>query len=694
MQTIFDTMSSAPLQTFVRELGYRQDCPPRREGRRTKITLSIVRGGSRNAQPDLRHPPNPPLPFVLLHQRTTTSHFATDIGAPRTTHRATGSEKLYCLQRRKASGRIPSSPRRLETKLGLHADMQVDEEYLPPQQQQQSQQQLQQQWNLQPTNALAGPSTIPGHYTPPVVYLPPAPAFERRAPKLTSTEDLISRFQLLPAYDRYVRPYATPVSQVGASSSGSTLSAIDKGKGKERDTGFGPPATPGAATTGHTPAAAVQEGEEETAEGKTGVGGAGAGAGGAEKKWKSNYKHLIKGIPDVNGDSYALALRIGKHSMKKDDYLMTMMQVPPKQVNRIVPFDLRTQRESFAVSLEGLKGWNMSALVGESPQAREDRKRRKELKKLAKAQAQGQVPGTNTGTPASGLPQTPSAIPAITNASTSAPSLAQPQTQTQTQVGRTGTPVRTGTPQPGRSATPRPGQGQVPSQPQTQTVKRSGTPAGVSTPKSASTPVPPPIISSSSQPHPHPQAQPQHQPQQYGGQQNQVSTPAATPTPTASSVSMSGVGTGGARQKMGVPDMIRRGVKREREDSSASSSNPRPHPNPHGHAPYNGGVMNNTGNTTAQGVGVGAGAGAGAGGVAGVGMGGGAGGAGGMMGVGGTKSHVPMMMNSKAGMNGIRPRKKQRLFVSLSGVEDLPDDPQSQPRSQGQFPVQQPTPHA
>lgn len=42
--------------------------------------------------------------------------------------------------------------------------------------------------------------------------------------------------------------------------------------------------------------------------------------------------------------------------MKKEDYLVPMMQVPPKQRNDIKPFDLRTQREAFSVSLEGLKG--------------------------------------------------------------------------------------------------------------------------------------------------------------------------------------------------------------------------------------------------------------------------------------------------------------------------------------------------
>lgn len=42
--------------------------------------------------------------------------------------------------------------------------------------------------------------------------------------------------------------------------------------------------------------------------------------------------------------------------MKKDDYLTTMMQVPPKQRIPITEFDERTQREAFTVSAEGLKG--------------------------------------------------------------------------------------------------------------------------------------------------------------------------------------------------------------------------------------------------------------------------------------------------------------------------------------------------
>lgn len=62
-----------------------------------------------------------------------------------------------------------------------------------------------------------------------------------------------------------------------------------------------------------------------------------------EKKKKNSYRHLIKSLP-------------GKHSLKKDDYLTTIMQVPPKQHIPIVQFDVKTQREAFTVSAEGLKG--------------------------------------------------------------------------------------------------------------------------------------------------------------------------------------------------------------------------------------------------------------------------------------------------------------------------------------------------
>ncbi|KLO15241.1 hypothetical protein SCHPADRAFT_871321 [Schizopora paradoxa] len=224
-------------------------------------------------------------------------------------------------------------------------------------------------------NAQAGPSTLTDI---PAVFLPP-PGPSRKKALFESTQDLISRFELLPAYDKYVRPYihqlgsqpealsnhtpadAPPPSALRSSSP----SALDKGKGKEIPVGT--PRTPFIVTT---PAPADggdgDDGDEEGAKG--------------EKKKKNGYRHLIKGIP-------------GKHSTKKDDYLQTTMLVPPKQRITMQKFDVRTQREAFSVSLEGLKGWNINALVVESAQAREDRKKRKELKKLAKQ-------GQGTGAPA------------------------------------------------------------------------------------------------------------------------------------------------------------------------------------------------------------------------------------------------------------------------------------------------------
>ena len=81
------------------------------------------------------------------------------------------------------------------------------------------------------------------------------------------------------------------------------------------------------------------------------------------KKKKNSYKHLIKGIPGTLCFAPLLLIQRthiswppGKHSMRKDEYLTTIMQVPPKQRMAITPFDQKTQREAFSVSLEGLKG--------------------------------------------------------------------------------------------------------------------------------------------------------------------------------------------------------------------------------------------------------------------------------------------------------------------------------------------------
>lgn len=203
-------------------------------------------------------------------------------------------------------------------------------------------------------NAVAGPSTIAEDMT--VVFLPPTAGtgitscfhfswhlitFRTRLisqnvahppPRahLASTQDLLARFYLHPAYDKHVRP-AIP-SQT-------------------------PP--PPAAVLPSTPHPPLPDSDDKTK--------------------KNSYRFLVKNVP-------------GKHSMKKDDYLATIMQVPPKQRIPITEFDERTQREAFTVSADGLKGvrssvltfvslliphqWNASTLVLESAQAKEDRKKR------------------------------------------------------------------------------------------------------------------------------------------------------------------------------------------------------------------------------------------------------------------------------------------------------------------------------
>ncbi|KAI5117368.1 hypothetical protein M0805_004358 [Coniferiporia weirii] len=307
-------------------------------------------------------------------------------------------------------------------------------------------------------NAQAGPSSLPDV---PAVFLPP-PGPSRRKPLFDSTQDLITRFKLLPSYDKYVRPHAYPVgsgahysNQTPASTgvltpgphhSAPTPGAVDKGKGRE--TSAITPHTPGAPTPTGADGGDGDDGDEEGGKG--------------DKKQKNSYRHLIKGIP-------------GKHSTKKDDYLQNIMLVPPKQKISIHKLDPRTQREAFSVSLEGLKGWNINTLVAESAQAREDRKKRKELKKLAKAQAQAAQAGVPFPVP----PVTTSSSAAPTPATVATPGFRLPQTPASMGVG-----------------TPRP-QGPGPGPPThtgVKTAARPGTPAqaqGTGPPRS-STPVPRP----------------------------------------------------------------------------------------------------------------------------------------------------------------------------------------------------------
>lgn len=87
---------------------------------------------------------------------------------------------------------------------------------------------------------------------------------------LTSTQDLLSRFLLLPAYDKYVRPAIT-AQETGLDVP--PTPTLDKGKGREVD-------TPGDGHDGSDDHDHDHEGGDKGA-----------------KKNKNNYKHLIKGIP-------------------------------------------------------------------------------------------------------------------------------------------------------------------------------------------------------------------------------------------------------------------------------------------------------------------------------------------------------------------------------------------------------------
>ncbi|TFK75206.1 hypothetical protein BDN72DRAFT_868228 [Pluteus cervinus] len=324
-----------------------------------------------------------------------------------------------------------------------------------------------------PTNAIAGPSSprripiagsTPSELPPtPGLFFPP-PAQPQPQTYLASTQDLLSRFNLVPAYDKYVRPFAATnesgIDQpLPATPNPTVTSGIDKGKAREvvgisgGQTGGGPMA-----------------GDRGDADDDDGPGGK------AGKKKKNSYKHLIKNMP-------------GKHSMKKDDYLATMIQIPPKQRVRIASFDPRTQRDAFNVSLEGLKGWNSGNLIAESPQARESRKKQREAKRLHT------LPPQETLVPQPPLNGAPSQVPIQAPIPTPA---SAPSTTERPPATSTPQPNPVGTTKPGSSA-PRPGStvprpGSV--------VARPGSIAPGSTPTNAVRSASGPIKPSGAQPSP------------------------------------------------------------------------------------------------------------------------------------------------------------------------------------------------
>jgi hypothetical protein len=144
-------------------------------------------------------------------------------------------------------------------------------------------------------NAVAGPSSIPLNDS---LFLQPGPhrshltltrssslpcPYPLVSPHpqqlLQSTQDLISRFRLLTAYDKFVRPFISQehdphTAHLPTTPTGAPLT--DKGKGKERD-----PGTPTVASAA-TPGAHHDPDDDEGRDGK---------------KKKNTYRHLIKGVP-------------------------------------------------------------------------------------------------------------------------------------------------------------------------------------------------------------------------------------------------------------------------------------------------------------------------------------------------------------------------------------------------------------
>jgi len=143
-------------------------------------------------------------------------------------------------------------------------------------------------------NAVAGPSSIPLNSS--LFLLEPGPhrslltltassshpfplASSRPPHVLESTQDLISRFRLLTAYDKFVRPFISQEHDPNAAHLPTTPAvapSTDKGKGKERD-----PGTPTVASAA-TPGAHHDPDDDEGRDGK---------------KKKNTYRHLIKGVP-------------------------------------------------------------------------------------------------------------------------------------------------------------------------------------------------------------------------------------------------------------------------------------------------------------------------------------------------------------------------------------------------------------
>ncbi|KAI0030122.1 hypothetical protein K488DRAFT_88058 [Vararia minispora EC-137] len=230
------------------------------------------------------------------------------------------------------------------------------------------------------SHPVAGPSTL--FPVSPLFLLPPAPIAP--PPLLTCSEDILQRFHLLPAYDKFVRPVPGPVP---SDKSTNHPPNPDKGKGKEKegdDNG---------------------EGVEDE----------------VEKDWRrqNNYRYLIKGLP-------------GSHSTKKDNFLGDKVNAPPKQHIDVVPFEFPLERNPFIVDGLGIPGW---AGKFDEETSKEERRRRKEAKRQAKMAAVGLTQidtsvAASTPAPATSTPTT--ATPVVQSAARARDNTPRPATPTNT----------------------------------------------------------------------------------------------------------------------------------------------------------------------------------------------------------------------------------------------------------------------
>lgn len=441
-------------------------------------------------------------------------------------------------------------------------------------------------------------SSWPGGAPVPVVFRAQTPP-PRPPQLLRSDQDLLDAFGLHAAYDKYVRPHIKPLDQQDTPPH--PQSALDKGKGRLLDslgTGAGASGA-GAGLGGRQVSMGPVAGPSAPIKTEPGADGDEDGLGGKKKKKEQSYRHLIRHLP-------------GKHTMKKDNHLMTLINAPPKQRMPIVPFDAGVLARAFTVKDGGLPGYNKAVLIGLDDKEKEAKKRKKEEKRLAKERARLVAAGQLD--PNAPMPTTSSAhgnvvlTGTIVNRPSSVASTPRPThpQQVATPSSRRPSVAAPGpSAQPGsRAATPKPLPPRLPSvkaetpAPSIPTPVRANAPTQQQTPAGGATPRPPvnrPGSAAAAQraaqqqqgagPRPgptQPQAaaaqarpQPQRMPSQPGSSSAQQQRPPARPPGTGAPGSGSRPPNG-----TGQPAPVRGVVRKEREDDvtrgTPSAGGPRP----------------------------------------------------------------------------------------------------------------------